>query len=159
MLQNTPYGFLATSQHFTLGPGNLLNEGIRSYIQVSYDFIQDSNGKPVLTGPPSLFSLFLLPHLMDTLRIWYIWKGIFNLHLVVVVSWRTDHFPRNTLAFTGTRPLTNIINILAFHLILSLFGPLPLSRFKYYSNYSSILGVLGRVLGRNLCFISRISRI
>src|SRR5260370_39158297 len=146
MLQNTPYGFLATSWHFTLGPGNLLNEGIRSYIQVSYDFIQDSNRKSVLTGPPSLFSLFLLPHLMDTLRIWYLWKGIFKLHLGVVVSWRADHFPRNTSAFTGTWPLTNIINIPTFHLILFLFGPLPLSRFKYYSSCSSILGVLGRLL-------------
>src|SRR5260370_21864702 len=97
-------------------------------------------------GPPSLFSLFLLPRLMDNLRIWYRWKGIFKLHLGVVVSWRTGHFPRNTSAFTGTQPLTHIINILAPHLILSLFGPLPLSRFKYYSNYSSILGVLGRVL-------------
>src|SRR5260370_39920163 len=129
-----------------LGPGNLLNEGIRSYIQVSYDFIQDSNRKPVLTGPPSLFSLFLLPHLINTLRIWYRWKGIFKLHLGVVLSWRTDYFPRNTLTFTGTWPLTHIINIPAPHLILSLFGPLPLLRFKYYSNYSSILGVLGWVL-------------
>src|SRR5260370_40093414 len=128
MLQNTPYGFLVTSQHFKLGPGNLLNEGIRSYIQVSYDFIQDSNRKPVLMAPPSPFPLFLLPHLKNTLRIWYLWKGIFKLHLDVVVSWRADHFPRNTSAFTGTRPLTNIINIPAFHLILFLFGPLPLSR-------------------------------
>src|SRR5260370_10161014 len=128
-----------------LGPENLLNEGIRSYIQVSYDFIQDSIRKPVLMGPPSLFSLFL-PHLMDTLRIWYLWKGIFKLHLDVVVSWRTDHFPRNTSAFTRTRPLTHIIIIPAFHLILPLFGPLPLPRFKYYSSYSSIMGVLGRVL-------------
>src|SRR5260370_3879875 len=146
MLQNTPYGFLATSQHFTLGPGNLLNEGIRSYIQVSYDFIQDSNRKPVLTGPTSPFSLFLLPHLMDILRIWYLWKGIFKLHLGVVVSWHADHFPRNTSAFTGTRPLTNIINIPAFHPRLPLSGPLPLSRFKSYSSSSSILGVLGRIL-------------
>src|SRR5260370_11698052 len=97
-----------------------MNEGIRSYIQVSYDFIQDSNRKPVLTGPPSLFSLFLLPHLMDTLRIWYRRKGIFKLHLGVVVSWRTDHFPRNTSEFTGTRPLTHIINIPAFHPYLDL---------------------------------------
>src|SRR5260370_4571574 len=131
-----------------LGPGNLFNEVIRSYIQVSYDFIQDSIRKPVLTGPPSLFSLFLLPHLMDTLHIWYIWKGILKLHLGVVVSWSTDHFSRNTSAFTGTWPLTHIINIPAFHviLLLLLFGPLPLSRFKYYSSYSSILGVLGRIL-------------
>src|SRR5258708_8309847 len=146
MVQNTPDGFLETSEHFTLCLGNLLNEGIRSYIQVSYDFIQDSIRKPVLTGPPSLFSLFLFPHLMDTLRIWYLWKGIFKLHLGVVVSWRVDHFSRNTSAFTGTRPLTHIINIPAFHLIFPLFGPLPLLRFKYYSSYSSILEVLGRVL-------------
>src|SRR6266850_110599 len=103
-----------------LGPGNLLNEGIRSYIKVSYDFIQDSIRKLVLTGPPSLFSLFLLPHLMDTLRIWYRWKGIFKLHLGVVVSWRADHFPRNTSAFTRTWPLTYIINIPAFHPYLDL---------------------------------------
>src|SRR5260370_41744931 len=146
MLQNTPYGFLATSYHFTLGPGNLLNEGIRSYIQVSYDFIQDSIRKLVLTGPPSLFSLFLLPHLTNTLRIWYLWKGIFKLHLGVVVSWRADRFPRNTLAFTGTRPLTHIINIPAFHPRLPLSGPLPLSHFKSYNSSSLIMGVLGRVL-------------
>src|SRR5260370_14631644 len=152
MLQNTPDGLLATSWHFTLGPGNLLNEGIQSYIQVSYDFIQDSIRKPVLTGPPSPFFLFLLPHLMDTLRIWYLWKGIFKLHLGVVVSWRTDHSPRNTSAFTGTRPLTNIINIPAFHLILFLSGPLPLSRFKSYSSSSSILGVLGRLLRQKSMF-------
>src|SRR5260370_29502221 len=146
MIQNTPYCFLATRLHFTVGPGHLLNEGIRSYIQVSYDFIQDFIRKAVLTGPPSLFSLFLFPHLMDTLRIWYLWKGIFKLHLGVVVSWRTNHFPRNTSAFTGTRPLTHIVNIPAFHPRLPPFGPLPLSRFKYYSSYSSILGVLGSVL-------------
>src|SRR5260370_22640490 len=146
MLQNTPYGFLATSYHFTLGPGNLLNEGIRSYIQVLYDFIQDSIRKLVLTGPPSLFSLFLLPHLMDTLRIWYRWKGIFKLHLDVVVSWRADHFLRNTSAFTRTWPLTHIINIPAFHLRLPLSQSLPLSHFKSYNSSSSILGVLGRVL-------------
>src|SRR5260370_24982526 len=122
-----------------LGLGNLLNEGIRSYIQVSYDFIQDSIRKPVLMGPPSLFSLFLLPYLMDTLRIWYIWKGIFKLHLGVAVSWHTDHFPRNTSAFTWTWPLTHIINIPAFHLILPLFGPLPLPRFKFSTSSSSIL--------------------
>src|SRR5260370_29699036 len=119
---------------------------MRGYEVISYDFIQDSNRKLVLTGPTSPFSLFLLPHLMDTLRIWYLWKGIFKLHLVVVVSWRTDHFPRNTSAFTGTRPLTHIINISAFHPRLPLSGPLPLPRFKSYSSYSSILGVLGRVL-------------
>src|SRR5260370_28723720 len=146
MLQNTPYGFLATSYHFKLGPGNLLNEGIRSYIQVSYDFIQDSIRKPVLMGPPSLFSLFLLPHLMDILHIWYLWKGIFKLHLGVVVSWRTDHFPRNTSAFIGTRPLTHIINISALHLRLPLSGPLPLSRFKSFSSSSSLLVSLGTVL-------------
>src|SRR5260370_1490691 len=95
--------------------------GIRSYIQVSYDFIQDSIRKPVLMGPPSLFFLLLLPHLMDTLRIWYLWKGIFKLHLGVIVSWRTDHFPRNTSAFTRTQPLSHIINIPAFNLILSYF--------------------------------------
>src|SRR5260370_40469305 len=86
------------------------------------------------------------PHLMDTLRIWYLWKGIFKLHLGVVVSWHTNHFPRNTSEFTGTRPLTHIINIPAFHPRLPLHGPLPLSRFKSYSSSSSILGVLGRVL-------------
>src|SRR6266850_1317284 len=129
-----------------LGPGNLLNEGIRRYIQVSYDFIQDSNRKPVLTGSPSPFPLFLLPHLMNTLRLWYLWKGIFKLHLGVVVSWRADHFPRNTSAFTGTWPLTHIVNIPAFHLRLPLSGPLPLSRFKSYSSSSSILGVLGVIL-------------
>src|SRR5260370_1949676 len=140
MLQNTPYGFLATSEHFTLGPGNLLNEGIRSYIQVSYDFIQDSIRKPVLTAPPSLFSLFLLSHLMDTLRIWYRRKGIFKLHLGVVVSWRADHFTRNTSAFTRTQPLTHIINIPAFHPRLPLSGPLPLSPFNSYTLSSSLLG-------------------
>src|SRR5260370_22235981 len=149
MIQNTPYCFLATRLHFTVGPGHLLNEGIRSYIQVSYDFIQDSIRKPVLTGPPSLFSLFLFPHLMDTLRIWYLWKGIFKMHLGVVASWRVDHFSRNTLAFTATWTLTHIINIPAFHLILPLFGPLPLPRFKYYSSFSSILGVLGMILRQN----------
>src|SRR5258708_26828986 len=118
---------------------------MRGYEVISYDFIQDSIRKLVLMGPPSLFSLFILPHLMDTLRIWYLWKGIFKLHLGVVVSWSADHFPRNTSAFTGTQPLTHIINIPAFHLILPLFGPLPLPRFKYYSSYSSILVVLGRV--------------
>src|SRR5260370_42306358 len=97
-------------------------------------------------GPPSPFPLFLIPYLIDTPRVWYLWKGIFKLHLDVIVSWRTDHFPRNTSAFTGTQPRTHIINISAFHLILSLFGPLPLLCFKYYSSYSSILGVLGRVL-------------
>src|SRR5258708_27248935 len=146
MVQNTPDGFLETSEHFTLCLGNLLNEGIRSYIQVSYDFIQDSIRKPVLTGPPSLFSLLLLPHLMNTPRIWYLWKGIFKMHLIVAVLWRADQFPRNTSAFTGTWPLTPIINIPAFHPRLPLSGPLPLLRFKYYSSYSSILGVLGRVL-------------
>src|SRR5260370_3338115 len=135
-----------------LGPGNLLNEGIRRYIQVSYDFIQDSNRKPVLMAPPSPFPLFLLPHLMDTLRIWYLWKGIFKLHLGVVVSWRTDHFPRNTSAFTGTRPLTNIINIPAFHLLLFLSDPLPLSRLNSYSSSSSFLAALGRLLRQTTIF-------
>src|SRR5260370_39927158 len=59
-----------------LGLGNLLNEGIRSYIQVSYDFIQDSIRKLVLMEPPSPFPLFLIPYLMDTPRVWYRWKGI-----------------------------------------------------------------------------------
>src|SRR6266478_7760253 len=131
MLQNTPYGFLATSWHFTLGPGNLLNEGIQSYIQVSYDFIQDSNRKPVLTGPPSPFSLFLLPHLTDTLRIWYLWKGIFKLHLGVVVTWRTDHLPWNTSASTGTRPPTHIVNISPLYPRSPPFGPFP---FHYSSS-------------------------
>src|SRR5260370_23873203 len=132
-----------------LGPGNLLNEGIRSYIQVSYDFIQDSNRKPVLTGSPSPFPLFLLPHLMDNLRIWYLWKGIFKLHLGVVVTWRTDHFPWNTSAFTGTRPPIHIVNISPLYPRSPLFGPLPLPRFKYYSSSSSILGVLGMILRQN----------
>src|SRR5260370_30929912 len=123
-----------------------MNYGIRSYIQISYDSIQDSIRKPVLTGPPSLFPLFLLPRLMDTLRIWYLWKGIFKLHLGVAVSWRADHFSRNTSAFTGTRPLSHIINIPAFHPRLPLSGPLPFPLFRYYSSSSSILGVLGRVL-------------
>src|SRR6266481_5367215 len=142
-----------------LGPGNLLNEGIRSYIQVSYDSIQDSIRKPVLTGPPSLFSLFLLPHLMDTLRIWYRWKGIFKLHLGVVVSWRADHFPRNTLALTGTRPLTHIVNIPAStrdypYLDLSPFhASSPIAVPHRFWEY------WGGFLGRNPCFISRISRV
>src|SRR5260370_10878570 len=140
MLQNTPYGFLATSQHFTLGPGNLLNEGIRSYIQVSYDFIQDSNRKPVLMGPPSPFTLFLLPHLMNILRIWYLWKGIFKLHLGVVVTWRTDHFPWNTSAFTGTWPLTHIVNISPLYPRSPSFGPFPLLLFKFYNDSESFGG-------------------
>ena len=102
MLQNTPDGFLATSQHFMLGLGNLMNEGIQSQIQVSYDFIQDSIRKLVLMGPPSLFPLFLLPYLMDTPCIWYIWKGILKGHPSVKISRRADHFPSNTSAFTGT---------------------------------------------------------
>src|SRR5260370_8856671 len=110
MIQNTPYCFLATRLHFTVGPGHLLNEGIRSYIQVSYDFIQDSIRKPVLTGPPSLFSLFLFPHLMNTLRICYRWKAVFKLYLGVPVSWRADHFPRNTSAFTRPFLLPHLIH-------------------------------------------------
>src|SRR5258708_8269244 len=115
-----------------LGPGNLFNEGIRSYIQVSYDFIQDSIRKPVLTGPPSLFSLFLFPHLMDTLRIWYLWKGIFKLHLVVLVSWRPNHFPPKTPAFTAHRPLPHIFHIPAFPPTSPPFAPPPLSLLTPY---------------------------
>src|SRR5260370_40672496 len=137
MLQNTPYGFLATSWHFTLGLGNLLNEGIRSYIQVSYDFIQDFNRKPVLMGPPSPFPLFLLPHLMDTLLVWYRWIGIFKGHLGVVVMWRTDHFPRTTSAFTGTWPPTHIVNISPLYPRSPPFGPFPF-------HYSSSMTVLHR---------------
>src|SRR5258708_16798182 len=146
MVQNTPDGFLETSEHFTLCLGNLLNEGIRSYIQVSYDFIQDSNRKPVLTGPPSLFSLFLLPHLMDTLRIWYLWKGIFKLHLSVVVTWRTDHFPWNTSAFTGTWPPTHIVNISPLYPRSPPFGPFPLLLFQFDDSSTTILRVLEVVL-------------
>src|SRR6266478_2261538 len=146
MLQNTPYGFLATSWHFTSGPGHLFNEGIRSYIQVSYDFIQDSNRKPVLTGPPSPFPLFLLPHLMDTPRVWYLWKGIFKDYLGVAVSWRTDHFPRTTSAFTGTRPPTHIVNISPLYPRSSPFGPFPLPLFKFYDSSTAILRVLEVVL-------------
>src|SRR5260370_42647717 len=47
------------------------------------------------------------------------------IHLGMVVSWRMDHLPQNMSAFTGTRPLTHIINIPALHLILPLSGPLP----------------------------------
>src|SRR5260370_2100129 len=108
MLQNTPDGLLATSWHFTLGLGNLLNEGIRSYIQVSYDFIQDSNRKLVLTGPPSPFPLFLFPHLIDTIRIWYLWKVIFKLHLGLVVTSCTHHFPPTTSSFPRTPPPTHL---------------------------------------------------
>ena len=39
---------------------------------------------------------------MDTLRVWYLWIGILKGHLSVKVSRRTDHFPSNTSAFTGT---------------------------------------------------------
>src|SRR5258708_23664677 len=106
MLQNTPDGLLATSYHLTYGLGILLNEGIRSYIQVSYDFIQDSIRKPVLMEPPSPFPLFLIPYLMDTPRVWYQWKGIFKDNLCVRVTWRADHFPRATSVFTGSRPPT-----------------------------------------------------
>src|SRR5260370_33009533 len=125
MLQNAPYGFLATSQHFTLGPGNLLNEGIRSYIQVSYDFIQDSIRKPVLMGPPSPFPLFLIPYLMNVPCVSYLWKGIFKDYLSVRVTWRTDHFPRATSAFTGSRPPTHIVNKSPLYLRSPSFGPLP----------------------------------
>src|SRR5260370_4852032 len=113
MLQNTPYGFLATSWHFTLGLGNLLNEGIRSYIQVSYDFIQDSNRKLVLMGPPSPFPLFLIPYLIDTPHVWYRWKGIFKdyLYLGVRVTWHMDHFPQATSAFTRSWRPTHIAHI------------------------------------------------
>src|SRR5260370_14488692 len=91
---DAPDGFLATSWHFMLGLGNLLNDGIRSYIQVSYDFIQDFIRKPVLTGSPSPFPLFLIPYLMDIPRVWYRWKCIFKDYLSVRVTWRADHFPR-----------------------------------------------------------------
>src|SRR5260370_6027297 len=146
MLQNTPDGLLATSWHFTLGLGNLLNEGIRSYIQVSYDFIQDSIRKLVLTGPPSPFPLFLIPYLMDTPRVWYRWKGIFKDYLGVSVTWRTDHFPRATSALPGHRLLHILSIYLHFlrdhpHLDLS---PLPL--FKFYDSSTSILRVLEVVL-------------
>src|SRR5260370_7715177 len=116
MLQNTPYGFLATSWHFTLGLGNLLNEGIRSYIQVSYDFIQDSNRKLVLMGPPSPFPLFLIPYLMDTPCVWYQWKGIFKDYLDVRVTWRTDHFPRAISAFTSSTPPNQLFHISPLYL-------------------------------------------
>src|SRR5260370_14419798 len=129
-----------------LGPGNLFNEVIRSYIQVSYDFIQDSNRKPVLTGPPSPFPLFLLPHLMDTPRVWYRWKGIFKDHLGVVVMWCTDHFPRTTSAFTGTRPPTHIVNISPLYPRSPSFLHLPIPLFKLYDSYTAILRVLYVVL-------------
>src|SRR5260370_23165000 len=132
-----------------MGLGNLWNEGIRYYIQVLYDFIQDSIRKLVLTGPPALFSLFLLPHLMDTPHIWYLWKGIFKAHLGVAVSWCADHFSWNTLAFTGTWPLTHIVNIPVFYPRLSLSGPLILPCINSYSSYSSVLGVLGVILRQN----------
>src|SRR6266478_4113684 len=146
MLQNTPYGFLATSSHFTLGPGNLLNEGIRSYIQVSYDFIQDSIRKLVLMGPPSPFPLFLIPYLMDTPRVWYRWKGIFKEYFGVRVTWRADHFPPVTSAFTRSRPPTHIVNISPLYPRSPPFGPLPLPLFKFYDSSPSILRVLEVVL-------------
>src|SRR5260370_30262147 len=93
---------------------------MQSYIQVSYDFIQDYIRKLVLMGPPSLFPLFLLPHLMDTLCFQYQWKGIFKLYLGVAVSWRTDHFSRNTSAFTRIQPPTHIVNISVYYPYLDL---------------------------------------
>src|SRR5260370_35182111 len=97
-------------------------------------------------GPPSPFPLFLLPHLMDTLHVWYRWKGIFKDHLGVVVMWRTDHFPQTTLAFTGTRPSTHIVNISPLYLRSPPFGPFPLQLFKFYDSSPSILRVLEVVL-------------
>src|SRR5260370_36384841 len=64
--------------------------------------MSDSIKKPVLTGTLPLFLLFLLPCLMDTLRVWYRWIGIFKAYLGVGIVWRADHFPSNTSAFTRT---------------------------------------------------------
>src|SRR5260370_37939552 len=86
------------------------------------------------------------PHLMDTLRIWYLWKGIFKLHLGVVVTWRTDHFPRETSAFTGSWPPTHIVNISPLYLRSPPFGPFPLPRFKFYDSSTAILRDLEVVL-------------
>src|SRR5260370_40656332 len=146
MLQNTPDDFLVTSWDFKLGLGDLLNEGIRIYIQVSYDFIQDSNRKLVLTGPPSPFPLFLIPFLMDTPRVWYRWKGIFKDYLGVRVTWRTDYFPRVTEAFTGSRPPTHIVNISPLYPGSPPFGPFPLPLFKFSDSSTAILRVLEVVL-------------
>src|SRR5260370_30673557 len=64
--------------------------------------MSDSIKKPVLMGTPPVFLLFILPCLTDTLRVWYRWIGIFKAYIGVGISRRMDHFPSNTLAFTGT---------------------------------------------------------
>src|SRR5260370_28524242 len=74
------------------------NEVIFKFLLISYK----TSLKSRFSRDPSLFALFLIPYLMDTLRIWYRWKGILKVHLGVAVSWLTDHFPRNTSVFTGT---------------------------------------------------------
>src|SRR5260370_42488074 len=106
---------------------------MRGYNQVSYDFIQDSNRKPVLTGPPSPFSLFLLPHLMDTIRIWYLWKGIFKDYLGVVVTLRgartISHGKRRHLPEHGLQHTLSIyLNFIRDH------PHLDLSPFHYSSS-------------------------
>src|SRR5260370_35368315 len=97
-------------------------------------------------GTTSPFPLFLLPHLMDSLRIWYLWKGIFKLHLGVVVTWRTDHFQWNTSAFTGTRPPTHSVNISPLYPSSPPFRTFPLLLFKFYDSSTTILRVLEVVL-------------
>src|SRR5260370_41059865 len=100
-------------------------------------------------APPSPFPLFLLPHLMNTLPIWYLWKGIFKLHLGVVVSWCTVHVPRNTLAFTGTRPLTHIINIPTSHLRLPPICTSPPSPLQVLQQFFIDSGSIGNDLRQN----------
>src|SRR5260370_5518195 len=102
-----------------------------------------------LTGPPSPFPLFLIPYLMDTPCVWYRWKGIFKDYLSVSITWRTDHFPRATSAFTGSWPPTHIVNISPLYPRSPPFGPFPLPLFKFYDSSISILRVLEVVLRQN----------
>src|SRR6266850_3782139 len=129
-----------------LGPGNLLNEGIRSYIQVSYDFIQDSNRKPVLTGPPFTISLIShpLPYgyppclvLMEryfqglSLRENYVARGPFSTGNVGIYR------------ITATNTYCQYISTLS-EITPIWTSPLPL--FKFYDSSPSILRVLEVVL-------------
>ena len=119
------------------------NEVIFKFLLISYK----TSLKSRFSRDPSLFALFLIPYLMDTLRIWYLWKGTFKAHLGVAVSWCTNHFPRNMSAFTGTISRQYHSTYFQDYIQDCLFQNFSPWRFKFHASPPSIQGVFRVVLG------------
>src|SRR5260370_42078006 len=97
------------------------------YTQVPCDFMSDSIKKPVLTGTPPVFLLFILPCLIDTLHVWYHWIGIFKAH----GPFSIDHIGIYQNTFTDL----SLSNTPVLYPRFSLSGPSP----SYYSSQQPTL--------------------